>query len=422
MSEARTSDATPPEKTVIRRPHRKARTGCTLCKRRRIKCGEEKPQCANCLSQGAECVYEPVTSRRMTSKAAAPGPSAPSTPEDPPGSMFTLEHMELLHHYTASTSLTFSSSAPTRMVWQDRVPRIALHAEYVLHALLAVSALHLSHLRPNARSSYWATGVKLYDAALSKAQVEMENVTEANCTAIYIFSTITCFYSLAQNGELASQSDHVERLEDDDSDLLSWVFLFRGPKTFLKLPYNTILHAGELAPMFEQGSKRALRVRAYPTCDLSSIMDELRGIVPDPEEQVIYINTIKHLQKSFHAVFGQASAEIETTDIFVWLFDASDEFMDRLRRHEGPAVAIFICFSLLVSQLQGVWWAKGWGEWISVRLRRGLRDAERSFSGRLMELLALVNDTQHERDGDVAMADEVDQQWTPYHLEHQGGS
>jgi hypothetical protein len=235
-------------------------------------------------------------------------------------------------------------------------------------------------------------GVKLYDAALSKAQVEMENITEANCTAIYIFSTITCFYSMAQNGELALRADHIERLKGDNTDLLSWVFLFRGPKTFLKLPYNTILHTGELAPIFEQGSKRALRVRAYPICDLSSIIDELRGIVPDSKEQVIYTDTIKHLQKSFHAVFGRSSTEIETTDIFVWLFDASDEFMDRLRRHEGPAIAIFICFSLLVSQLQGVWWAKGWGEWVSVCLRRGLSDAERSFSGRLMELLALVND------------------------------
>lgn len=354
----------------------------------------------------------------MTTKAAVPGPSTPSTPGETPHAMFTLDHMELLHHYTASTCLTFASTAPVREVWQDVVPRIALHADFVLHALLAVSAMHLCHLRPHARNSYWATAVKLYHEALSKAQIEMENVTEANCTAIYLFSTLTCFYSLAQNGDFASRSDQGESVDDEERDLLSWVFLFRGTKTLLTLPHQAILHKGELAPMFEHGGRRANKLRAYPPCDLESIMDELREIVPDPEEQVIYSDAIQHLQRAFHAVFGRPPEEIETTDIFVWLFDVSEEYMDRLRRHQGPAVAIFICFSLLASQLQGVWWAKGWGEWISVRLRRELLDAERSFSGRLMELLAVVNDTRYDRDGGVTEANKVDHQWTPYYFEH----
>lgn len=360
-------------------------------------CGEEKPQCSNCKAHSAECVYEAVTSRRTTPKPATPGPSTPMSQEGAPPA-FTLEHMELLHHYTASTSLTFSSTPQAVVVWQDRVPRLALNADYVLQTLLAVSSLHLSQLRPHARSSYWSQGVQLYHAALSKAQKEMENVTEANCTEVYVFSMLTCFYSLAQNGALATRSDHGESIDDEEGeDLLGWVFLFRGTKALLTLPHQKILHEGVLAPIFQSGARRARRLRAYPTVDTRHVMDDLREVVPDPAEREIYRDAIHHLQKSFHAVYGRAAAEIETTDIFVWLFDVSDEYMDRLRRHEGPALAIFICFSLLVGQLQGVWWAKGWGEWISVRLRDTLLDEERSFSGRLMELLALVNDTTHDR-------------------------
>lgn len=406
------------DRTVIRRPHRKARTGCTLCKRRRVKvsinssrttcsesmslidrqCGEEKPQCKNCEAHSAECVYEAVTSRRSTPKPA-PTPSSPATSISQAGSssVFTLEHMELLHHYTASTSLTFSSTVQGREVWQDRVPRLALQSDYVLNALLAVSALHLSQIRPHASSSYWSTGVQLYHAALSKAQKEMENVTEENCTEVYIFSMLTCFYSLAQNGELAARANQGDSVDDDeDGDLIGWVFLFRGTKMILTLPHQKILHAGYLAPMFKQGGERAIRVRGYPTSDPALITDELREIVSDPDEQVIYRDAIQDLQKSFHAVYGRPSGEIETTEIFIWLFDVSGEYMDRLRRQEGPALAIFVCYSLLVSQLRGAWWAKGWGEWISVRLRSTLTDEERSFSGRLMELLALVNDTRQE--------------------------
>lgn len=384
------------------------------------KCGEEKPQCKNCQAHNADCVYEAVTSRRTTPKPALTEsrPATPTTPisqDGPP--VFTLEHMELLHHYTSLTSQTFSSTAQAREVWQDRVPRLAMDADYVLQALLAVSALHLSQIRPHARSSYWSTGVKLYHAALSKAQKEMENVTEENCTAIYIFSMLTCFYSLAQNHELAARSDHGESVDDEERDLIGWVFLFRGTKALLTLPYQRILHAGPLAPIFQQGAKRAVRLRSYPSSDPKRVTDELREIVPDPEEQVIYRDAIQHLQKSFHAVYGRSAGETETTDIFVWLFDVSEEFMDRLRRHEGPALAIFICFSLLVGQLQGVWWAKGWGEWISVRLRGRLLDKERSFSGRLMELLALVNDARDERVGGVTEGEQGESPALSMHMD-----
>lgn len=318
---------------------------------------------------------------------------------------FTLEHMELLHHYTASTSVTFSSTPQAREVWQDRVPRLALNTDYLLQALLAVSALHLSQIRPHARSSYWSQGVQLYHEALSKAQKEMEHVTEENCTEVYVFSMLTCFYSLAQNGALAARSDQGESIDDEERDLIGWVFLFRGTKALLTLPHRKMLHTGVLAPIFQQGARRAIRLRAYPTADPGIVMDDLREVVTDPAEREIYRGAIQNLQKSFHAVYGRPSGEIETTDIFVWLFDVSDEYMDRLKRQEGPALAIFICFSLLVGQLRAVWWAKGWGEWISVRLRDRLSDEERSFSGRLMELLALVNDTGHDRVEEFAEMD-----------------
>lgn len=360
-------------------------------------CGEEKPQCKNCEAHSAECVYEAVAARRTTPKPAVPGPSTPTSQGDPPPAAFTLEHMELLHHYTASTCLTFSTSEQAKEVWQTRVPRLALQADYVLQALLAVSALHLSQIRPHARNSYWAMGVQLYHSALSKAQKEMEHVTEENCTEVYVFSTLTCFYSLAQNGELATRSDQGEDVDDDEKDLLGWVFLFRGTKALLTLPQQTILHTGVLAPMFQQGSIRAIRLRASSTPDIGPILDQLREIVSDASEHAIYVDAIKRLQKSFHAAYGRPSGEFETTDIFVWLFDVSDEYMDRLKREEGPALAIFICYSLLVDQLQGLWWAKGWGEWISARIRDRLLPEEQAFSDRLMESLAAVNNTGHKR-------------------------
>lgn len=38
-------------------PKKRSRTGCWPCKARKVKCGEEKPHCSNCVKQGEECDY-----------------------------------------------------------------------------------------------------------------------------------------------------------------------------------------------------------------------------------------------------------------------------------------------------------------------------------------------------------------------------
>ncbi|KAK9248835.1 hypothetical protein V1506DRAFT_551219 [Lipomyces tetrasporus] len=53
------SAAAEESKRVIRprKSHIKSRKGCGNCKRRRIKCDEERPQCFNCLKHGVNCDY-----------------------------------------------------------------------------------------------------------------------------------------------------------------------------------------------------------------------------------------------------------------------------------------------------------------------------------------------------------------------------
>ena len=38
-------------------PKKRSRNGCWPCKSRKVKCGEEKPQCTNCVKQGEACDY-----------------------------------------------------------------------------------------------------------------------------------------------------------------------------------------------------------------------------------------------------------------------------------------------------------------------------------------------------------------------------
>ncbi|KAL6931471.1 hypothetical protein ACO0R3_002936 [Hanseniaspora guilliermondii] len=52
-----------------RQYHHKSKNGCDNCKKRRVKCTEEKPSCSKCLKMKHECVYSaPVPRRRRTKR------------------------------------------------------------------------------------------------------------------------------------------------------------------------------------------------------------------------------------------------------------------------------------------------------------------------------------------------------------------
>lgn len=70
-----------------RRSHKKVKTGCAVCKRRRIKCDERKPSCQNCEKHRAKCNYPTSTEQKgsevhdVSARALSTSGSAKSEPE-----------------------------------------------------------------------------------------------------------------------------------------------------------------------------------------------------------------------------------------------------------------------------------------------------------------------------------------------------
>ncbi|KAH6661583.1 hypothetical protein B0J14DRAFT_611993 [Halenospora varia] len=71
-----------PREVHARTSHRKTRTGCRVCKIRRVKCDETKPACTRCTSTGRKCEgYPPVSTpspRESRSPPPAPNPDLAS--------------------------------------------------------------------------------------------------------------------------------------------------------------------------------------------------------------------------------------------------------------------------------------------------------------------------------------------------------
>ncbi|RMZ77321.1 hypothetical protein DV737_g4441, partial [Chaetothyriales sp. CBS 132003] len=136
-----------------RRPHTKSRKGCLPCKARKIKCGEEKESCHNCVAKDIPCEYRGGESAELEIHAVravrAPPRLLPQPLLSTGAETLASTDLRLFHHFltTAYPHLPAGNDA----VWLLEIPKIAEHNHYLMHALLGLGASHLYRLDHQAR-------------------------------------------------------------------------------------------------------------------------------------------------------------------------------------------------------------------------------------------------------------------------------
>ena len=133
----------------------KSRRGCLCCKRRKVKCQEDLPECTNCKRLGFKCVY---LGSATSSSELSPAPAAPL--RTVPGT-FTMEDLRYFHHFlvTAYPPLPMGGDA----VWKG-VAALSHQYDFLVHSMLGLAASHLSLYTGNDAPSALAHRVKAISA------------------------------------------------------------------------------------------------------------------------------------------------------------------------------------------------------------------------------------------------------------------
>ncbi|KAH7349891.1 hypothetical protein B0T11DRAFT_358947 [Plectosphaerella cucumerina] len=365
---------------VSRRSHPKSRTGCRTCKKRKIKCDEHKPQCRNCVKHAVACDFLQSHARPAP---ASPLPGASNSGNDGLGaSDLNMVDLELIHNFTTFTHATLSSDPAVRQMMRTNAVRMALGCDYVMRALLAVSALHLAHYRPERRDFYVARALQHHQIASQAAIPSMSDLSYDNCENLHLFSVLTLYFALGCP-------------KRDDNSLIigenvfpQWIFLGRYQPVIRVLdPHN---YNGPLQAIFANGRNRWIFVHTSPVPTNHSVLGDLQAAVnkacDDPALLDIYNHTIIHLrrflclllQPSVGSGGGEDEAmggvpnnqgigtlgptQLEPWDIFIWKWTVAGEFLPLLQGPEvrQEAVAIFAHFLILFKKLESQWWLEGW--------------------------------------------------------------
>ncbi|KAJ5928995.1 hypothetical protein N7466_007951 [Penicillium verhagenii] len=348
-----------------RRAHTKSRSGCDQCKRRRVKCDETGPPCANCISRELDCTYVKASPKDVSSVGrrasalsilakekdpASPRSLAPGSPSSTSTSTVSgVRELELMHRFATDTYRTMSTSESEMQVWQIHVPHLALQFEFLMNGILALAALHIaSTLDPPASFVYMDTALHYHNLTFAPFRASIDHLTEQNCEAVLAQSIITTVFGIALPRVSATRGESLNMTEN----IIVLFELLQGVKNIITIGQPWIKL--DLYP-HQKGIKSdvpALDSVTQNALDrLAMLNDETLSTI-DKDQYRINKDVISHLHHCF-TMYSNARGPANTLS---WLAAVDKEFVDNVRRRQPLALLILMHWGVLLGELDGQWW------------------------------------------------------------------
>ncbi|KAJ5580212.1 uncharacterized protein N7459_006197 [Penicillium hispanicum] len=371
---------------ALRRPHRKSRHGCVECKRRRVKCDEARPTCSNCAKRHAECEYgssssllwaneEPLarhSSRASGSDSGHPsdsvlgspvaadslgllgGLSAGSATSTAPAPALNLHDLELMMQWCNFTHLTLSRNERTETVWRKRVPEEALSHPFLMHGILALSALHLARTGPDKsqRASYLNRAVSHQNQALALFRELLTDINDTNVKAMFAFAGIVVAYTFG-----FPHSPDVQDPWNCVDDFHQVLVLTRGVQQVLRSPASA-LRDSSFAPIFQIDEVHG----PLPEAARAALKDlheanEACGTRDSTHETETYTAVIEDMAEMLSWVYGGMTASVVAGR---WAIRLPQRFLELLRERDSLALVLLAHYGVLLQYLKHQWCFDEW--------------------------------------------------------------
>ena len=126
-----------------------------------------------------------------------------------------------MDHFTAHTWLTLATDENTRQMWRVIVPQLVYQHEYLMHALLACTALHMAYLNPDQHIDLTIKARTHQDHALPLFRAAVPSVGNETCDAVLIFARLVSITAFALDERLFTVGEKEDKLP-------SWLFFIRS--------------------------------------------------------------------------------------------------------------------------------------------------------------------------------------------------
>lgn len=258
--------------------------------------------------------------------------------------------LKLLHHYTAVTSKTFSDTSEQNNTWQVDIPTIAYDNQYLMDAILAVSALHMRSIHPEdhtlirASHGYMASSIAQYSNLLN------QGLSANNAEALFSTSALIAFQASASR-----------RFDDDVNGTytlpLAWFHSFQGVKTIVLASWQWLRSSNRIYPIIN--SQPALFLDPDPErklffAPLLEGMEEQLSELP----QMLQADTKQAYEHSVSFLNWSHKKPVRNR-ILGFAATVSRRYVDLIGQQDPRALVIAACFFALTKMVDDVWWLEG---------------------------------------------------------------
>ncbi|KAF2031119.1 hypothetical protein EK21DRAFT_99881 [Setomelanomma holmii] len=408
--------------------HKKSRTGCRQCKARHVKCDELKPcsncarhgvQCSltsdpSASQQGSASTAgiardPPRRKKRQSAEPNTPNASAPSpslqidyvlnppatsqsqtistsaisqcsSPSSSPDNFPFLTRfihgsdescpdvwvrdLELMHHWTVEAYDQLSQREDMRHTWRVEAPIQAVNHVFLLHELLAFSALHKAYKLPERRSQYYTCGIHHQDLAIRGVREKLQNPTTHEEVALVATSTLLTLSVFASTGFELCFPDNPSSQGAIDG-ILNIFSLMQGMRNVTAMAQSHV-HGSWLSPMFQDSADV---IAPQPILhELINHIPSLASFVqskPDlpSVERNVYLQVIGHLEPALQLAMSPKADNRELRFLVCWPFYIQSDFLNLVRQRYSGALAILMYYSTMLFAAQSrYWFMQGWGE------------------------------------------------------------
>ncbi|GFF25559.1 hypothetical protein IFM61606_09490 [Aspergillus udagawae] len=254
----------------------RSRNGCTTCKIRKIKCGEEKPNCIRCTSTGRKCEYtSPAPSRRASASASSVVPVLDRPLSVSPSSVW-LERRAFAHY--SQHAAPFIAGVLDIDFWGGVITQVCQAEPAVWDAINAISALFENpdlcsdpvRLRQNDNKSQGlrpshSDALRWYSRSLATMRRQIDRGSVDMNVALISCILFICIEMVQ------GQVEEALRLYQQG---VSLIFELRAGGTRMWSCTDFALLQDTIFPIFLRLGTIAQRVSGFP---VSSLLDEMQG-------------------------------------------------------------------------------------------------------------------------------------------------
>lgn len=297
------------------------------------------------------------------------------TEQPAPRPLTWTEDLFLMSHFTSATSYTLSHREADQHMWRTIVPEMATAHPFLMHGLLAVSAMHLSYLRLRDRSKYEMQSSYHQALATSQLRSVLTNITTENCSAVFALCALLTLISMIS---IARRSD-VERDRSGTSfvdDILHHFMLTRGIGGVLVDHWNTIM-AGPLKILstdrLDDPDAYALppHVAQQFSALRHSILPSITSSTPPAlETSVVALDGLELVYKTcffLHPHLPRSKLEVGVA--LRWMSLVPADFMASLKEREPASLILLAHFVVLFTHFGDEWFLQGWCEYALEKIR-----------------------------------------------------